>query len=403
MARAAEVVVTHGRGSYLYSDTGPRLLDAISGYGVASLGHSHPKWVDAVVAQAKRLATTSLYTYELAAYLEALANVLPPRMTGIALSSTGAEAVEMALRLAQTATGRPGVLTFTGAFHGKTAGVRYLSTAQSDEARTLGPTWQRTAPFPACCDHDAVDYRLCDEPVEGETAAIAARDDLQDIGAVLVEPVLGTAGNIPPKLAFLPALRDLCDERNWLLIFDEAITGFGRTGNLFASTTFLTEPDIFVLSKGLGGGFPLSAVAARQELWTESALSKPSATSSSYGANPIACVAGTAALEIVTDPQFLNQVRSVGRHASERLRKMAASSREVAWPRGVGLMLGFDLIDADTRKLASQPRCEAVFRECRDRGVLVAVNVPRVRINPPLTITTEEIDILFDVLEDVLE
>src|SRR5205807_1481028 len=139
-------------------------------------------------------------------------------------------------------------------------------------------------------------------PLAEDIAAIAARVDLDDVAAVLVEPVLGTSGNLPPKRGFLAALRTLCDDRDWLLIYDESITGFGRTGELFAFQAFGAEPDVLVLGKGLGGGFPLSAVCARAELWERSALGAPSATSSSYGGNPIACAAGAITLEIVTSP-----------------------------------------------------------------------------------------------------
>jgi 4-aminobutyrate aminotransferase-like enzyme len=401
LALASNVVVTRGEGSYVYTDSGTRLLDTVSGHGVASLGHSHPRWVDAVVSQASRLAVTSLYTDELADYLEALAAVVPPRLTGIALSSTGAEAVEMAVRMAQTAAGRAGVLTFEAGFHGKTAAVRYTSMPRSPEAEVLAPHWLRTTAFPACA-HDALDYHGCDEPVADDIARVAAQIDPDDIAAVLVEPVLGTAGNIPPKRLFLRALRELCDQCGCLLIFDESITGFGRTGNLFALQTFDVAPDVLVLSKGLGGGFPLSAVCAAPDLWQSSALSAPSATSSSYGANPLACAAGSATLEIVTDPQFLAQVRSTSSHAAVRLRALSEGCQQVARARGIGLMLGFDLVDAATGDLACQSQCERIVRDCRDRGVLLAANVPRVRVNPPLTVSTGDIDFLFDVLSEVL-
>jgi 4-aminobutyrate aminotransferase-like enzyme len=402
LAQAADVVIERGEGSYLYSGTGARLLDAVSGYGVASLGHSHPRWVEAVMAQAGRIAVTSLHTPGLATYLTTLAGVLPRSLSRIALSSTGVEAVEMAMRLAQTERRRAGILTFTDGFHGKTAAVRYTRDPRSDEARALAPHWLRTTPFPACREHDVLNYSDCSEPVAEDIGAIATRTDLDDVAAVLVEPVLGTAGNIPPKRGFLAALRDLCDERDWLLIYDESITGFGRTGDLFAFQSFGVQPDILVLSKGLGGGFPLSAVCAPPQLWDGSALSAPSATSSSYGGNPIACAAGAITLEIVTSPDFMEHVRSTASHAAQRLSQLAEDSPCVARPRGIGLMLGFDLIDPDTDALASTAECDAVFRECRDRGALVAMNVPRVRLSPPLTLTVPEADFLFDVLDDVL-
>jgi 4-aminobutyrate aminotransferase-like enzyme len=401
-AQLADVLVDRAAGAELHIPSGVRLIDAISGYGVASLGHSHPRWVQAVTEQAARLVTTSLYTPQLADYLVALSGVLPPALKRIALTTTGAEAVELALRLVQTERGRSGVLTFSRGFHGKTVGVRYAGDATTAEARELAPAWLHVAPFPACELHDALDYHRCDEDVDAAIAETAAIGDAAGVGAVLVEPVLGTAGNIPPRRPFLAALRKLCDERGWLLVFDESITGFGRTGTLFAFEAFGAEPDVLVLSKGLGGGFPLSAVCAARELWDRSALNAPSGTSSTFGGNPLACAAGLATLEIVTEPGFLEQVRLTGAHAARRLRELADGSARVARPRGLGLMLGFNIVDPASGRLASRTACEAVFRACRDRGALVAANAPSVRLSPPLTLSIAETDRLFDILSEVL-
>jgi 4-aminobutyrate aminotransferase-like enzyme len=402
IAQSADLVVERGEGPFLYGAGGRRFLDAVSGYGVASLGHSHPHWVEAVVAQAGRLAVTPLDTQELARYLSALAAVLPSHLDRVALFSGGAEAVEVALRLAQTAGAKPGVLTFRDSFHGKTAAVRYSGDPTAAEGEALGVDWMRTARFPACRRHDAVSYPSCAESAEAALSALAERDDLEDIGTVLVEPILGTAGNVPPQRRFLQGLRRLCDEKRWLLVLDESITGFGRLGTLFGFEYFDVEADVVVLGKGLGGGFPLSAVCAGGPLWERSALGIPSGTSSSYGGNPLACAAGLATLEIVTGDSFLPAVRQVSTRSALRLRQLAERSAGIARPRGVGLMLGFDLVQPESGALAGRERCLAVFRECRDRGLLLAADVPRVRISPPLTLGLEEADQMFDVLEEVL-
>ncbi len=400
IAGSAGIVVERGSGSYVYGSNGSRYLDAISGFGVASLGHSHPHWVEAVVAQASKLVVTPLHTDELARYLGALAAVLPASLDRIALFSGGAEAVEAAIRLAQTATGRPGVVTFTDSFHGKTAAVRYAGGGSAEEAAVLGPAWLRTLAFPACESHDAVDYGHCEEAFDVD--ALLAASSLDGVGAVLVEPILGTAGNIPPRRPFLRALRQACDERGWLLILDESITGFARTGEMFGFEVFEVVPDVVVLGKGMGGGVPLSAVCASPELWDASALAAPSATSSSYGGNPLACAAGLATLEILTLDGFLEGLRDVASRAAARLRELAEESDRVARPRGVGLMLGFDLVDPETGARAGVSACGEVFRACRDRGVLVVADVPRVRLSPPLTLSRAEGDQLFDVLHEVL-
>jgi 4-aminobutyrate aminotransferase-like enzyme len=402
-AEAAGFVAESGRGSYLYGPGGARYLDTAAGFGVASLGHSHPHWVEAVVEQARTLAVAPLENDRLDRYLTALGAVLPPSVDRPVLFSGGAEAVETAVRLAQTYSGRAGVLTFAGGFHGKTAALRYTRDPTSAEARRLGPPWLRTADFPACERHDAVDYARCDEDAAAAVAAIADREDLDDVGSVLVEPIQGTAGNIVPLRAFPAALRAVCDDRGWLLVVDESITGFGRTGRLFACDYFGVQPDVMVLSKGLGSGFPLSAVCASTDLWRGSPVGGPSGTTTAFGGNPLACAAGLATLEIVTGLGFLERVTEVAEHAATRLRALADASPLVANPRGVGLMVGLDIVDAETGRLASEHRCRRVMRECRERGVLVAAHVPRVRINPPLTVSRAEIDHLFDVLHEVLE
>jgi 4-aminobutyrate aminotransferase-like enzyme len=402
IATSADLVVDRGQGSHIYDSNGSAYLDVISGYGVASLGHCDPRWVQAVTSQAQRLAVTPLHTRGLADYLTALSAVLPAPLAAVALFTTGAEAVEAALRLTQTSCPRPHVLAFDTGFHGKTAGLRYAGDSTSSEARALRPVWMKTAAFPTCEHHDAVDYSRCAESAADTLRQIASRDDLDDVGTVLVEPILGTAGNLPPEKAFLAGLRELCHERGWLLVFDESITGFGRTGRLFAHEYFGVRPDVLILGKGLGGGFPLSAVCASRALWEGSAYRTPSATSSTHGGNPLACAAGLATLEIVADEAFLAEVRDTAVHAAERLRDLANTSQQVVRPRGVGLMLGFDLIDPDSGELATPEMCASIFRACRDHGVLALVDIPRVRLSPPLTITLGEIDRLFDVLGQVL-
>ncbi len=401
-ADATGIVVDQGVGSRLSDLSGNAYIDTVAGFGVASLGHSHPAWVEAVVDQARRLIVAPLDTDRLGEYLGALGPLMPYGLSQVALFSGGAEAVEMAVRLAQTSTGRPGLLAFAGGFHGKTAALRYVRLSAPEEAARLGPGWLRMADYPVCTCAGPTCYADCPETGANVLGALAGRADLDDVGAVIVEPVQGTAGNLVPPRGFLPALRELCDSRGWLLILDESITGFGRTGRLFACERLDVRPDIMVLSKGLGGGFPLTAVCASPERWAASALAQPSGTTTAFGGNPLACAAGLVTLQVVTSPGFLEQVETVGAHAACRLEALAERSECVTRPRGVGLLLGFDQVDASTGDLAPVAACEAVARACRERGVLTAAHVPRVRLNPPLVITRDEIDLVFDVFDEAL-
>lgn len=402
LARLAGFTAGSGRGAYIADGAGREFFDAIGGYGVASLGHSHPDWVRAVVDQAQRLVVSPVDSDQAQAYVAALAGALPAPSTVPALFSTGAEAVENAVRLVQTATGRPGILTFAQGFHGKTSALRYTADLNTREARSIAPGWMASVAFPECQWHSVVDYADCDESAASLLDEVRGRGDLDQVGAVLAEPVLGTAGNLMPRGRFPGELRRLCNERGWLLVYDESITGLGRTGRMFACEAFGVRPDVLVLSKGIGGGFPLSAVCASQELWEQSALSAPSGTSSSYGGNPLACAAGLATLEIITADGFLERVGVAADRARSRLEVLASRSERVARPRGIGLLLGFDLVDPQTGAFADPDTCAAAVRSCRELGVLVAMHVPRVRLSPPLTVTPGEIDFLFDVLEEAL-
>lgn len=402
LARLVGFTAGTGRGAYIADGTGREFFDAVGGYGVASLGHSHPEWVRAVVDQAQRLVVSPVDSDQAAAYTSALAAALPELLIVPALFSTGAEAVENAVRLAQTATGKPGVLTFAKGFHGKTSALRYTSDPDAPEARSIAPGWMASVAFPECERHSIADYADCDESAIELIDQVRGREDLDQVGAVLVEPVLGTAGNLMPRGLFPGELRRLCDDRGWLLIYDESITGFGRTGHMYACEAFGVTPDVLVLSKGIGGGFPLSAVCASHELWERSALAAPSGTSSSYGGNPLACAAGLATLQVITAEGFLERVRVASERARTRLETLASRSDRVARPRGIGLLLGFDLIDPGTGALADPETCANAVRHCRELGVLVAMHVPRVRLSPPLTVTRQDIDFLFDALEEVL-
>jgi 4-aminobutyrate aminotransferase-like enzyme len=403
IAENAGLVITHGEGAHLVDTEGRRYLDFATAMGVAAIGHGHPRWTEALSRQAGRLAACVLHTPEHAEYLEALAEVLPAGLERTALYSGGTEAVEVAVRLAQSVTGRRHLLSFTTGFHGKSTGVRFTGHRHADERSWLGVDWVHDVDYPICAGHDAISYPEC---AGDGAAALDALDEYAaglegGVAAVIVEPILGTAGNLPPERHFLRALRELCSRRGWLLIDDESITGFGRLGTVFAASWYDVAPDILVLGKAIGGGYPLSGVAAGSELWDNSLFAEPSATSSSYGANPVACAAGLAVLDIVTGDGFLENVRGTGARLAAGLRDLETESPYVAATRGVGLMLGFDLVDPETGGLAGPELSQRLFLSCLDRGLLVA-QVPRVRLNAPLTLGTEEADAALEALAAAL-
>ncbi len=393
IAESAGLVVTHGEGPYLVTDSGKSLLDFATAMGVAAIGHGNPVWARAIADQAQRLAACVLHTPEHATYLERLATVLPAGVDSVALYSGGAEAVEVAVRLAQSVSGKRNLISFSSGFHGKTTGVRFSGGRFPDERVALGVDWVHSLPYPRCDAHDALTYGACEEAGAGALTTLnAAAAELDGVAAVIVEPVLGTAGNRPPQRRFLAGLRGLCDRQGWLLIIDESITGFGRLGRNFAVDWFGVRPDILVLGKAIGGGYPLSGVAAPRDLWDRSLFAERSATSSSYGANPLACAAGTAVLDVITSAGFLARVDSVGQRLARGLAGLQAASPYVSANRGVGMMLGFDLVDPATGALADPALCLRLFRRCLDEGILIVGDVPEVRLNPPLVLTAAQAD-----------
>lgn len=393
IAESAEMVITHGDGPYLVADSGRRLLDFATAMGVAAIGHGNPVWARAVAEQAQRLSACVLHTPEHATYLERLAAYLPAGVDCVALYSGGAEAVEVAVRLAQSLSGNRNLISFSAGFHGKTTGVRFSGGRFPDEREVLGVDWVHSLPYPRCEEHDALSYPRCEETGAAALAALDARAaELDGVAAIIVEPVLGTAGNRPPQRRFLAGLRELCDRRGWLLIVDESITGFGRLGTHFAVDWYGVRPDILVLGKAIGGGYPLSGVAAPRELWDRSLFAERSATSSSYGANPMACAAGTAVLDILEAPGFLDNVNRVAARLAAGIAGLEAESPYVARNRGAGMMLGFDLVDPATGALADPALCLRLFRRCLDAGILIVGDVPEVRLNPPLVLDDDGAD-----------
>ncbi|HZS16061.1 MAG TPA: aspartate aminotransferase family protein [Candidatus Dormibacteraeota bacterium] len=400
IAESAGVVITHGRGAHLVDSEGRSYVDFATAMGVAGFGHAHPRWAAAIAEQAGQLAATVLHTPMQAEYLAGLAEIVPPGLERVALYSGGTEAVEVALRLAQSATGRNHVVSFTSGFHGKTAGTRFTGRRYAGEREALGIGWVHDVPYPLCTEHDAVSYPDCEGDGAAELAELDRHAATLDggVAAVIVEPVLGTAGNRPPQRRFLSRLRDLCTRRGWLLILDENITGFGRLGTHFAADWFSVKPDILVMGKAMGGGFPLSGVAAPSSLWDNSLYAEMSATSSSYGANPVACAAGLAVLDILREDGFLDNVREVGAVLGRGIREIEAQSPYVVRSRGVGMMLGFDFVDPATGEPAGPELCKRLFLDTLHRGLLIVGDVPGVRLNPPMTLSVAEAEQALEAL-----
>jgi 4-aminobutyrate aminotransferase-like enzyme len=384
----AGLAMARGEGSRIFDADGNSYIDFIAGIAIGSVGHCHPRYVRALQEQAAKLTFGSFTTEIRAKFLNLLGRVTPKGLTRIQLFSGGAEAVEAAFRLAKSVTKNGEFVGYTGAFHGKTGGV--LPLLWGDFKEGMGPfvPGMYSAPYAYCyrCPLNLT-YPDC-----GIACAEKTRDVIRDqsggrIAAVIVEPMQGTAGNVIPPPGFVPAVRAIAKDHGALFIADEMITGFGRTGKFWGVDHDGVVPDVMTCGKGIGGGFPLSAVVSTDELTKAQPFSNPSGSSSSYGGNPLAAAAGMAALEIILDENLVENSEKVGAKMLAKLRAMQEKHRIVGDVRGKGLLLGLELVrDRRSKELVSKDFTKALFQECLRRGLLAMSYTPVIRINPPLNI-----------------
>jgi len=361
--------IDRAEGCWLYTCDGRRYLDLIAGIGVSALGHGHPAVLAAIHRQLRRhlhVMVYGEYVLETQAELAAeLARVLPPGLDRVYFTNSGAEAIEGALKTARKYTGRAAFAAFDGAYHGDTMGA--LALAGNAEFR---------APF------GDLPGPVLHLPYDDE-AALQAID--QRVAAVVVEPVQAEGGVRIPHRSFIEALRGRCSQCGALLIFDEVLTGLGRTGRLFALEHFGVTPDIVVLAKALGGGLPLGAFCAPDAIMTVLSRDPPLGHITTFGGHPLSCAAGGATLKTILEQQLWERADKVGALMRGRLAEVLG--REVIDIRGAGLLIGIEFADTSmTRQFVA---------ETLSRGVIVnwTLNADRVvRLAPPLTISEEEID-----------
>jgi 4-aminobutyrate aminotransferase-like enzyme len=323
--------------------------------------------------------------------------------------SGGAEAVEAALRLAKSATKKYEFIGFWGGFHGKTGGVAGFLAATSKQ--NLGPNAPGLSmtPYANC-------YR-CPWNLEHPSCGLACVDHLRntikhgtrkEIAAILVEPMQGTAGNVIPPDDFMPAVKEVAHEFDALLIVDEVLTGFGRTGKMFASNHSGVSGDVMTIGKGIGGGFPMSGVAASLELMSVLPFGEPSGSSSSYGGNPLAAAAGRGAVEVILEEDLVGNSARVGAVMLKACQGLMEKYRFIGDVRGRGLMIGVEMVkDRKTKEPLDKTITRALFDACLKRGLITMSYSNIIRINPPLVITEAEalhgVAILDEAMAEIVE
>ncbi|MGQ9692372.1 MAG: aspartate aminotransferase family protein [Thermaceae bacterium] len=375
-------VESHAEGVYVWDTTGKRYLDFLGLYGALNLGHRHPRVVEAVKRQLDRMpmSVRVLVSEPTARLAEKLAELTPEGLSMVFFGNSGAEAVEAAFKLARIHTGKPGIITTQGGFHGKTFGALSLTPKPEyqDPVRPLVPG-VKAVPYG--------DLEAFEEAIDEDTAA------------VILEPVQGEGGIRVPPEGYLKGVRRITRERGVLLIADEVQTGLGRTGRFWGVDWEGVAPDLLTSAKALGGGvMPIGAVVGRPELF-EVFRKNPLVHSSTFGGNPLAAAAALAALEVTVEENLPERALQMGHRLMEGLKALAQAYPDLIQEvRGRGLMVGIEFVDADIGAL-----CVA---ELAERGVLTAfgLNNPKVvRLEPPLIVEEKHIDEALLALEGALE
>ena len=389
---AHPIFLDRAEGAHVWDVEGRRYLDFVGGIGVLNVGHNHPRVIEAVIGQLRKITHTSFQVAGYAPYVE-LAQRLNRLVGGgqphkTIFLTTGAEAVENAVKIARAHTGRPGVIAFRGGFHGRTLlGVSLTGFAQ--------PYRQNFGPFAA-----EVYHAPYPDAYRGWTtqAAIAALQELfatqiapDRVAAILIEPVQGDGGFIPAPADFLRELREMTRRHGIVLVLDEIQTGFGRTGTMFGFQHAGIEPDLVTVAKSLAGGFPLAAVVGRAEIMDAPA---PGGLGGTYGGNAVACAAALAVLDAFEHDGLLEQGLRVAARLRTGLESLQQRYEVIGDVRGLGPMLAMELVRDRQTKAPNPDAAQRVMDQARERGLLfIKCGVHRnvVRFLAPLV--TQEVDI----------
>ena len=388
---------SHGEGHRLYDTSGRAYLDFANGIAVTALGHRHPRVTAAIHAQVDRLIgpTGALgYAEPVVRLAGMLAATLPDPIDSVMFMNSGSEAVDAALKLARRVTGRPGIVAFRGAFHGRTFGAASVTSSNLNYRTGYEPLLPgvHIVPYPAAYpDHGG----------DSEAASAAALDALRTlfrtvvapsvVASVIIEPVIGEGGYVPAPVSFLRALREICDEHGMLLIADEVQTGFGRTGRMWAFEQAGIVPDVVVMAKAIANGLPLSAIAASTERMVQWGKG---AHGSTFGGNPVACAAGIAVLETIADEGLVENAASRGAELRAGLERIAAEEPRIGDIRGPGLMVGVEFVTDRESGAPDGALAKAVSARAADLGLLVltcGMSSQVIRWIPPLDVTAAEI------------
>ncbi|PBB39933.1 4-aminobutyrate--2-oxoglutarate transaminase [Mesorhizobium sp. WSM3866] len=400
------IYVERAQGSEIWDVEGRRYIDFLSGMGALAVGHSHPKVVAAIQAQLTKFSHTFFGTAPYESYL-AVAERLNPRckVGGRAktlLVTTGAEAVENAVKLARAYTKRRGIIVFGGAFHGRTLLTMAMTGKVNPYKQSFGPFPGNVyrAPYPDLYRGVSVEHCLAELDTLFETEIEASA-----VAAIVIEPLLGEGGFIPGPVEFMAGIRRLCDQHGIVLVADEVQSGFGRTGRLFAIEHTGIEPDLITMGKSMAAGIPVAAIVGKAEIMDSVAAGGLGGT---YAGNPLACAAALAVLDVLEEENLLGRANEIGERLTAGLQRIQKKRNRtvIGDIRGLGSMIGAELVeDGETRKPARALTAK-VIKEAASRGLLLAsagrhFNV--IRFLVPLVLTDALVDEALGILDESID
>ena len=367
------VTIEKGLGSHVWDDQGKEFIDCMGGYGVALVGHRNQRVVSAIKEQIDKIITvhSSLYNKTREEFLENLISHAPKGLSQVHLNNSGAEAIEAAIKFARKFTGKKGMLAMNGSYHGKSMGALSI---------TFNPKYRKS--FQPLVD------KVSFSPF-GDIEALRSKID-EDTGFIIMEPIQGESGIHVAPDGFLQQVREVCDEKEILLVFDEIQAGLGRTGKLWASEHWETVPDIMCLAKGIAGGVPMGATLVRPDVLSSI---KKGEHSSTFGGNPLSCAAGTATLKALTEDGLIDNSAKMGKIFQKGLEELKQRHPIIREVRGKGLMIGVEL----------KFEVRDILMGAIQRGVLFLYSGRNIlRLLPPLVITEEDITKSLQVLDELL-
>lgn len=391
--------VVHAKGIYLDGLDGKRYMDFLSSFGVVNVGHNHPNVIAAAKEQMERQVhgAVGVTLHESVLRLaEKLPEILPGSMDMFFFGNSGSEAVEGTIKLARNITKRPGIIAFTGSFHGRTFGAASITASKAVYRTSLEPFLASVYFVPYA---DPYHSAHPDDPKQCVEESLRALQTVFDriiapsqIATIIVEPIQGEGGYIIPPKEFLLRLREICSHYDILLTFDEVWTGFGRTGEWFAAQSFEVTPDVMAIGKSIASGFPLSAVCARSDLMSRW---EPTVHGTTFGGNPVSCAAAIATIETIKSEDLLQNAKKNGEYLLSRLKELKAKHQAIGDARGLGLMTAIELIAPGTDREPNAAAAKKFLNESLSRGLLMypcGRYGQTVRLSPPLIITRQEID-----------